>query len=175
MVIKLYSPVEAECTHRSLPWTRSPVSSKFTTGAAARFARTDSRNPPSPPAARALIAATVPCETGVPNSSANAAAVRFLDRNSPDVEVEDDRGDPRAVLHWRGHTLGCLGTGHRSAPTAPFDELMLAHPHADRRDVEHLPVVSAHLRRPAQIVPTAPATDRFVRDDLIRRLDRRQR
>lgn len=29
------------------------------------------------------MAATVPCETGVPNSSANAWAVRFFDRNCP--------------------------------------------------------------------------------------------
>jgi hypothetical protein len=83
MKIRLYFPVEAECTHRSRPSTRSPVSSKFTTSAAARLVRTHSRNPPSRVAARVVIAATVPSETGVPNSSVNAAAVRFVDRNCP--------------------------------------------------------------------------------------------
>jgi hypothetical protein len=53
-----------------------------------------------PSAARRVMAATVPSETGVPNSSANAAAVRFLDNNCP-KQVEDDRGDPRSVLHRR--------------------------------------------------------------------------
>jgi hypothetical protein len=34
-------------------------------------------------AARAATAATVPADTGVPNNSANARAVRSLDRNRP--------------------------------------------------------------------------------------------
>ena len=34
-----------------------------------------------PPAARPVIAATVPEDSGMPNSSASACAVRFLDRN----------------------------------------------------------------------------------------------
>lgn len=41
------------------------------------------RNSSSPSAARFVMAATVPSETGVPNISANAAAVRSLDRNCP--------------------------------------------------------------------------------------------
>lgn len=82
-VISEYLPVDAECTHRSLPSTRSPVSSKFTTGAATRWARTHSVNPPRRWAARLVIVATVPIDTGVPNSSANAAAVRLRDKNCP--------------------------------------------------------------------------------------------
>jgi hypothetical protein len=82
-VIREYLPVDAECTHRSLPSTRSPVSSKLTTGAATRWPRTQSVNPSSPAAARVVIVATVPIETGVPNSSPNAAAVRLRDRNCP--------------------------------------------------------------------------------------------
>ena len=35
------------------------------------------------PGARAVIAATVPADSGMPNSSASACAVRFLDRNCP--------------------------------------------------------------------------------------------
>jgi hypothetical protein len=68
-----------------LPATRRPVSSKFTTDAATRLARTQSVNPSRPAAARAVIVATVPIETGVPNSSANAAAVRLRDRNCPTI------------------------------------------------------------------------------------------
>ena len=64
-----------------LALTRSPVSSKFTTSAATRWARTHSV-PPSP-AAAGVIAETVPAETGVPNNSANAAAVCLRDRNCP--------------------------------------------------------------------------------------------
>lgn len=75
--------MEAECPHRSLPSTRSPVSSKCTTGSAASLARTHPVNPPNAPAARLVIAATVPAQTGEPNNSANADAVRFLDRNCP--------------------------------------------------------------------------------------------
>jgi hypothetical protein len=37
----------------------------------------------NPSAARSVTVATVPSETGVPNNSANACAVRFFDRNWP--------------------------------------------------------------------------------------------
>jgi hypothetical protein len=47
------------------------------------FSRTRSRNPSSFPAARAVMPATVPGDSGMPNSSASACAVRFLDRNCP--------------------------------------------------------------------------------------------
>jgi hypothetical protein len=81
--IRLYFPVEAKCTHRSRPATRNRSLVEVHHLPAARLVRTHSRNPPSPLAARVGIAVTVPSETGVPNSSANAAAVRFLDRNCP--------------------------------------------------------------------------------------------
>ena len=42
-----------------------------------------SRNPSSPSAARVVMVATVPSDTGVPNSSASAWAVRFFDMNWP--------------------------------------------------------------------------------------------
>lgn len=47
------------------------------------------------------------------------------------------------------HAVRCLGAGRGATAAAPRDELMLGHPHADRRDVEHLPVFPAHLHRPA--------------------------
>jgi hypothetical protein len=52
---------------------------------------------------------------------------------------------------------------------------MLRHPHADRRDVEHLPVFPAHLHRSAQTLPAAPAAARLVHDDLVGDRDRGQR
>jgi len=79
----VYLRVRAQCTQCSLPSTRSPVSSKPTTSLAASRSRTQSRNSPSRPAARPVTSETVPADSGVPNSSANACAVRFLDRNWP--------------------------------------------------------------------------------------------
>lgn len=79
--IRVYLSVLAQCTQCSLPSTRNPVSSKPTTSASANFSRTPSRKPCNPSEARAAMAATVPSETGVPNSSASDAAVRALDGN----------------------------------------------------------------------------------------------
>jgi hypothetical protein len=47
----------------------------------------------------------------VPNSSANAAAVRFLDKDCSIYEVNHDRGDPRPVLDRCAHTHWCLTSG----------------------------------------------------------------
>ena len=82
-VIRVYLPVRAQCTQCSLPATRSPVSSNPATSASAIRSPTWVRNPSSPSAARAVMLATVASETGVPNSSASAWAVRFFDRNCP--------------------------------------------------------------------------------------------
>ena len=78
-----YLPVRAQCTQRSRPSIRNPVSSNPATPLAVMFPRTRSRKPSSFPAARAVMAATVPDDSGTPNSSASACAVRFLDRNCP--------------------------------------------------------------------------------------------
>jgi len=75
--------VRAQCTQASLPSTRNPVSSNPATSLAAICSWTCSRNPSSRPAARAVSAATVPDEHGMPNSSASATAVRSLDKNCP--------------------------------------------------------------------------------------------
>ena len=80
---RVYLPVRAQCTQCSRPSTRNPVSSNPATSLAAIRSRTCSRNPSSRPAARAVSAATVPDDSGMPNSSASACAVRFLDRNCP--------------------------------------------------------------------------------------------
>ena len=82
-VSRVYLPVRAQCTQRSRPSARNPVSSNPATPLAVMFSRTRSRKPSSFPAARAVMAATVPDDSGTPNSSASACAVRFLDRNCP--------------------------------------------------------------------------------------------
>jgi hypothetical protein len=51
--------------------------------AAAICPRACSRNPPSLPAARAVMPATVPDDSGMPDNSASACAVRFSGRNCP--------------------------------------------------------------------------------------------
>jgi hypothetical protein len=38
-------------------------------------------------------------DSGMPNSSASACAVCFLGQDLPDIQIDDDRGDPRPVLH----------------------------------------------------------------------------
>ncbi len=47
------------------------------------FSRTRPVKPSSFPAARAVTAATVPDDSGMPNSSASAWAVRSFDKNCP--------------------------------------------------------------------------------------------
>ena len=79
----LYLGVEAECNQWFRPSQRSPVSSKLTTKEALMRALTWARNSVRSAAARAVTAATVPSDTGTPNSSPMAWAVRFLDRNCP--------------------------------------------------------------------------------------------
>ena len=53
------------------------------TPAAAMMSRTRSRKPPSLPAARAVMPASVPGDSGMPDISASACVVRCLDRNCP--------------------------------------------------------------------------------------------
>jgi hypothetical protein len=69
---RVYLPVRAQCTQCSLPATRNPVSSKPATSLTVMFSLTCSTKPSSFPAARAVSAATVPGDSGMPNSSASA-------------------------------------------------------------------------------------------------------
>jgi hypothetical protein len=82
-VIRVYLSVRAQCTQCGVPATRSPVSSNPATSASARRSVSWLRKPSRRSAARVVMLATVPSDTGVPNSSASAWAVRFLDRNCP--------------------------------------------------------------------------------------------
>ena len=80
---RVYLPVRAQCTQCSRPSTRNPVSSDPATSLAAICPRACYMNPPSRPAARTVRPATVPEDSGMPNSSASACAVRSLDRDWP--------------------------------------------------------------------------------------------
>ena len=111
---------------------------------------------------------------GVPNSSASAWAVRFLDKNSPDIEVKDDRGDPRAVPHRRPHALRRRATGGCPAAAATRDELVFGHSHGDRGQVEHLPALHAHFRRVRQVSAAAGTRARLVPLPFVRVVDQRQ-
>lgn len=75
--------VEAECIQCSLPATRRPVSSKWTTGADLSRARTTSRVAATALVIRRVQLTTVPAATAAPNRSASACTVREVDRNCP--------------------------------------------------------------------------------------------
>src|SRR3954447_18991541 len=75
--------LQATCSQCSLPATRSPVSSACTSSASLSAARAAAVNGASPAAARAVQAATVPTDIGVPNTSASSAAVRSTGRCWP--------------------------------------------------------------------------------------------
>src|SRR3954453_6982516 len=75
--------LQATCSRCSLPATRSPVSSACTSSASLSAARAAAVNGASPAAARAVQAATVPTDIGVPNNSASSAAVRSTGRCWP--------------------------------------------------------------------------------------------
>src|SRR3954462_2191278 len=77
------SALLATCSRCSLPATRSPVSSACTSSASLSAARAAAVNGASPAAARAVQAATVPTDIGVPNNSASSAAVRSTGRGWP--------------------------------------------------------------------------------------------
>src|SRR5699024_12651966 len=75
--------VQAECTHTRPPPTRSPVSSKWATGAAAICWAALAVKASRPAAARPAVEITVPAEIEHPSRSDRAWAVRAADRNWP--------------------------------------------------------------------------------------------
>src|SRR2546430_1124143 len=103
-VISEYVPVEAECTQCSFPATRNPVSPKCTAGAAVILSRTNSRNPFRPPAARGGSGHGALRDRGAEQLGQGSRRA-FLRQELSHVEIDDDRGDPRPVLHRRGHTV----------------------------------------------------------------------
>lgn len=99
----------------------------------------------------------------------------LLRQELPHIQIEDDRSDPRPILHWRCHTLR-RGTA-RGNPTgaAACDELVLGDPHRHRRQIEHLPPLHPDFRGLCQVSAAAGARARLVPQPLVRLVDQRQR
>jgi hypothetical protein len=65
-------------------------------------------------------------------------------------QVPADPGDPRPVLHRRGHPVRRLPAGYRPAAVPAGDDLMLGDLRPDRRHVDHLPPLDPGLFRAGQ-------------------------
>jgi len=87
----------------------------------------------------------------------------------PVPQVRPDRGQPRPVLHRRGHPGRRRRAGHGPAAAAAGDELVLSHHRPGRRHVGHLPAYHPGQPGAGQAVPARRALLRLVRDYLVRR------
>ena len=92
----------------------------------------------------------------------------FLRHELAHIQIQDDRGDPRPVLHRRGHTRRRRAAGRGPARAAPRDQLMLGHPHRHRWQVEHLPQLHTHLGRGRQISTASGAMAGLMPQPLVR-------
>ena len=86
----------------------------------------------------------------------------LLGQELPDVQVDDDCGDPRPVLDRgfcsrRGGGLGAVPAG-----AFPLDELMLGHLSPDRRQVKDLPALHPGDRPSRQGCPAPAAAARLM-------------
>jgi hypothetical protein len=86
----------------------------------------------------------------------------LLGQELPEVQVHDDRGDPRPVLRrglraLRGHALGPV-----PAAALPLDQLMLSHRDRDFRQVEDLTALHLGDRPSPQPGPATAATARLM-------------
>jgi len=161
-MISEYLPVEAECTQRSLPSTRSPVSSKCATSDPAILSRTSSVNPSSPPGGARAHRRNGARRDGGAEQLGQRGRGAGLGQELPDVEVDHDRADPRPVLDRRADALGCLAGGDRAATASALDELLLDDAHRDWRDVEHLPTPHPDQHGTLEARPASPARPRLV-------------
>jgi hypothetical protein len=99
----------------------------------------------------------------------------FLGQELAHIQVEDDRGDPRPVLHRRAHPVRRHAAGGGPTAATARDQLVLGHPHRDRRQVEHLAALHPDLGRTGQI-PAAPSTRAgLVPQPFVRVVHQRQR
>ena len=158
---QVYLPVRPQCTHCSRPSTRNPVSSNPATALPAICSRACPRKPSSLRAALAVMAATVPEETGTPSSS-DSASPALLGQELPGIQVDDDRGGPRPVAHRRVHAFGCLALRANPARAFPLDELMLGHHDPHRRQIEELAARHPRDRQARQAGPAPTAAARLV-------------
>jgi hypothetical protein len=86
----------------------------------------------------------------------------LLRQELPGVEVDDDRGDPRPVLHGGFGAHGGCRPGALPAPAFPLDQLMLSHLGPHRRQVQHLAALHRGHRRSRQARAAARAAGRLV-------------
>ena len=93
----------------------------------------------------------------------------LLGQELPGVQVDDDRGDPRPVLHRRLRALRGRGLGAVPAAAFPLDQLMLGHLHRGsgrsntwRRSTP----VTGRPARPAPQRPQQPGSWRISRSGL---------
>ncbi len=153
---RVYLPLRAQCTQCSRPSTRNPVSSNPATSAAAMPSRTRSRKSIEPPGS----AGGDPGDRAGRQRDAEQLSQRLrgalLGQELPGVQVDDDRGDPRPVLHRPLCALRCRGLGAVPATAFPLDHLMLGHRDRHFRQVEDLAALHSG-DRPARQARPAPA------------------
>jgi hypothetical protein len=78
------------------------------------------------------------------------------------MQVQDDRGDPRPVLHRPVSALRDGGLGAVPAPAFPRDQLMPGHRDLRQRQVEDLAALHPGNRPPRQASPAAAAAGRLM-------------
>jgi hypothetical protein len=93
----------------------------------------------------------------------------------PDIQIDDDRGDPWPVLHRRVNAHRRRTARAHAAGALPFDELVLFHPYRNRRDVKLLPTPHTHPRGTSQTSPAPPTSGRLMDHHLIGHCDGTQR
>ena len=99
----------------------------------------------------------------------------LLGQELPGVQVHDDRGDPRPVLHRRLGALRGGGLGPLPAAAFPLDQLMLGHLDRDFGQVEDLAALHPGDRPSRQPGPAPAAAARLKADLPVRPGHLRQR
>ena len=174
-VIRVYLPVRAQCTQCSLPATRSPVSSNPATSASAIRCVTVPRKPSEPVGGAFGHRRDGALRDRGAEQFGQRLGGAFLRQELSHIQIQHDRGDPRPVLHRRGHTLRAPCRRWWPHTAAARHQLVLDHPHRHRRQVEHLPPLHRDLGHVRQVVPHPPQRPRLVPLHLVRVSDLRQR
>jgi hypothetical protein len=86
----------------------------------------------------------------------------LLGQELPDVQVDDDRSDPRPVARRRLRALRGRGLGAHPAGAFPLDQLMLGHLSPDRRQAGYLAALHPGHRSSRQAGAAAPAPGRLM-------------
>jgi hypothetical protein len=99
----------------------------------------------------------------------------LLRQELPDIQVDDDRGDPRPVAGRGVRTLRRGGLGAVSAGAFPLDQLMLGHLDLHWRQVEHLAALRTGDWPAPQVCPAPAAAARLMAHLPVRAAHLRQR